>query len=166
MSNARNNLVRQLSHRSLFESALPVLSTLSTWNDGDILFFDATNKIINAITGDGCIANLVGVAQQSVKNGIVPSPYQGTAVDASVGFSDMEGPAYGDIFSMVLKSGDSFTPGIPVYATTDPQTVTVTNPGSGNNVGIFQGPAVTPSVTGTFGDVLIGARYNMTGIHF
>lgn len=164
MSNARNNVVRTLNNRSLFESALPVLSTSSNWNQGDLIAFDSTNKILNAITGSGSAANLVGVANQTIQSGLVPSPYQGTQVDASQGFSDVQGPSFGNVYSMVLKSGDAFTPGAPVYGTTDPQTVSVTSAGS--KVGIFQGRAVTPAVTGTVGDVLIGANYQMAGLTF
>lgn len=164
MSNARNNVVRTLGTKSIFESALPVLSTSCNWNQGDLLSFDATNKILNAVTGSGSSANLCGIAGQTIIAGVVPSPYLGTQVDASVGLSDLAGPSYGNVYSMVLKSGDSFTPGALVYATTDPQTVTVTSAGSA--VGIFNGRAVTPAVTGTFGDVLIGSQYNQNGLSF
>lgn len=164
MSNARNNVVRTLTNNSLFESALPVLSTSSNWNQGDLIAFDSTNKILNAITGTGSAANLCGVANQTIVAGVVPSPYQGTQVDASVGFSDLQGPSFGNVYSMVLKSGDAFTPGITVFATTDPQTVSVTS--AGTAVGIFVGRAVTPAVTGTFGDCLIGANYGPSGVKF
>lgn len=164
MSVATNNVVRTLSNMSLFESAKPVLSTSCTWNQGDMIAFDITNKILNAVTGSGSSVNLCGVANQTIVNGVVPSPYLGTQVDASVGLSDLQGPSYGNVYGMVLKSGDSFTPGASIYATVDPQTVTVTAAGSA--VGLFVGVAVTPAVTGTRGDCLIGANYGPSGTKF
>lgn len=164
MSNARNNVVRTLTNNSLFESAKPVLSTACNWNQGDLIAFDATNNILNAVTGTGSAANLCGVANQTIVAGVVPSPYLGTQVDASVGLSDLQGPSYGNVYGMVLKSGDAFVPGKSLYATTDPQTVTVTS--AGTAIGIYVGVAVTPAVTGTFGDCLIGANFGPSGVKF
>jgi len=164
MTYGRNNLVRSVNPQSLFESAYPVLSSACNWNQGDMLMYDATNNILNAVTGTGSAANLVGVAVQTIVNGKVPSPYQGTMVDASQGISDIAGPQYGCVFSMFLTSGNTFTPGLPVYIGADAQTVTTTAVGS--SVGIYQGVEVTPSGTGTLGNVLIGARYGLGGIQF
>lgn len=161
---AVNNIVRSVSPKSLFESAYPVLSSASNWNQGDILAYDATNKILNAVTGTGSSANLCGVAVQSIVSGKVPSPYQGTAVDASQAISDVEGPQYGIVCFFKLTSGDAFFPGVKVYIGADAQTVTVT--AGGNSIGIFQGTAITPSGTGFVGDVLTGARYGFSDINF
>lgn len=161
----RNNIVRSVNPKSLFESAYPVLSkTLSTWNEGDLLAFDATNACIIAVTGTGSGANSLGVAVQTVQNGIVPSPYQGTAVDASQGLSDIEGPQYGVVCSMILHTGDSFNPGQKVYISSDAQTVTST--AAGTSIGIFQGSPVTSAPSGTLGDVLIGANYGSSVTQF
>lgn len=164
MTTATNNIVRSVSPKSLFESAYPVLSSSSNWNQGDMLAFDATNKILNAVTGTGSAANLCGVAVQTIVNGKVPSPYQGTAVDASQAISDVEGPQYGVVCAFYLTSGNAFTPGVKVYIGADAQTVSTT--ATGSSVGIYQGAAVTPSGSGTVGDVLIGARYSLTDINF
>jgi hypothetical protein len=162
MSIAKNNLKRELAYKSLFSSAKPVLSTASNWNQGDILAYDATNNIINAVTGTGSSANLVGVAVNTVVSGKQPSPYSGTAVDASQAIEDMAGPRYGSIFTMSLNTGDIWVPGQAAYLMSDPQTLT--SAVTGNSVGIYQGPAITSAASGTTGDFLIGARYLQPGL--
>lgn len=154
---AVNNIVRSVAPKSKFESALPVLSTAVTYNQGDLIAFDTTNKVlIPAATGN--MANLLGVARQTVVAGVVKSPYIGTAVDASTGFSDVAGPVYGVVAFFKTTVGDSFTPGCAVYMGADVQTVTVTDPGSNDSVGIYQGRAFT-GAAGVTADVLVGSRY-------
>lgn len=157
MSTSQNNIVRSVAPKSRFESALPVLSTAVTYNQGDLIAFDTSAKVLTLATTAN-VANLLGVARQKVVNGIVASPYQGTAVDASQGFSDMAGPVYGIVAFFTGKTGDSFTPGCAVYLTSDPQTVTVTDPGSNDHIGIYQGRTAT-GASGSTVDVLVGARY-------
>lgn len=165
MSTANNNLIREVNPgRSLFASLKPVLSTSCNWNQGDILSYDATNNIVNATTGSGSGANVVGVAVNTIVSGIMPSPYQGTAVDASQAIEDAAGPLFGNVFSMLIKTGDTFVPGQLCYLTGDPQTLTASATGSA--VGIYQGQGITSAPSGTFGDFMIGARYNMAGLTF
>lgn len=165
MSTAVNNLIREVNPgRSLFASLLPVLSTSSTWNQGDILAYDATNKILNAATGSGSGANVVGFAVNTMVKGIMPSPYQGTAVDASAAIEDAAGPLFGNVGSFLIKTGDSFNPGDPCYLTGDPQTLTAT--ATGSSVGIYQGMPITSAPSGTNGDFLIGARWQQAGLTF
>ena len=46
MTIARNNIVRTLGNKSIFENAKPVLTSTIDWNQGDLLAFDtATNSI-------------------------------------------------------------------------------------------------------------------------
>lgn len=163
MSIAFNNLIREVNPgRSLFASLKPVLSTACTWNQGDILTYDATNNVLKAATGSGSGANLVGVAVNTIVAGIMPSPYQGTAVDASQAIEDASGPLFGNVFQMNMVSGDAWQPGQLAYLTGDPQTVT--SAATGSAVGVYQGAAVASAVTGQFGDFMIGARYNLSGL--
>jgi hypothetical protein len=148
--------------RSLFPSVKPVLSTSSTWNQGDLLKFDTTNKILNAVTGSGDGALTVGCAVNTVVSGVNPSPYQGTAVDASAAIEDMGGPLYGNVFSLLLKTGDTFNPGDKGYLTSDPQTLT--SSATGSAVATYQGPLVTSAPSGTFGDFLVGAPYTQVTV--
>src|SRR6266478_10224265 len=97
-----NNIVRGGSQgRSVFPSALPVLSSAVNYNQGDLLCFDGTNHVlIPAATGN--FANFLGVAINTVVTGLPKSPYLGTAVDASEGASDMGGPLYNVVVSLFL----------------------------------------------------------------
>lgn len=163
MSTPINNIIRGGAQgKSLFDSALPVLSSAVSYNQGDLIAFDTSTKVLKvAATGDG--GEFLGVAVNTVVNGLPKQAYQGTAVDASVGASDMAGPMYGVVASLFLNSGDAFTSGAPVYLTADPQTVTVTQPGSDESIGVFVGPAITPAASGTKGDVKLGLRYGVGG---
>lgn len=165
MSVARNNLIRQVAPKSLFESALPVLSAASgcTWNQGDILCMDSNVGYLRPVTGTGDSSIMVGCARSSVTNGVQPSPVQGTPVDGSQAIEDMAGPVYGTVHQLLLATG-TYKPGAPVYLTADPQTVTAAS--GGVSVGIYQGKQVTLGATGTYGDVLVGARFGYTDIHF
>lgn len=160
MTTPINNIVRGGSQsKSMFESALPVLDSSVSYNQGDLIAFDTSGKVLKAVAGSGDSANFLGVAVNTVVNGLPKQAYLGTAVDASVGASDMAGPQYSVVASLYLTSGDAFTSGAPVYLTTDAQTVTVTQPGSESAIGIFVGSAVTPAASGTKGDVRIGCVY-------
>ena len=162
---ARNNIVREVAPKSLFESAKAVLSSTNDWNQGDLLAFDTTNHVLYAVAATADAAYLCGVAAQSVVDGKVVSPYQGTAVDASVARADIKGPVFGVIASLVLKTGDAFNPGDKVYlTTTDAQTITSTDPGDHLQIGIFQGKAVSSASAGQYGEVLVGARYGLAGL--
>lgn len=167
MSTPNNNIVRSVAPKSLFESAFPVLSTAVTYNQGDIIAFDTSSKILKPFSATGDAANILGVARQTLVSGKAASPYQGTAVDAAQGISDVAGPVYGVVASLVLTTGDTVTPGAKVYASAvDPQTVTATDNASGAFLGLYQGRGVTSAASGTQIPVLIGARYNLPGIQF
>lgn len=157
MTIAVNNIVRSVAPKSKFESALPVLSTAVSYNQGDLIAFNTSSKIL-AVATTGNMANLLGVARQTIVNGVAQSPYQGTAVDASQGISDLAGPVYGVVAFFKTTVGDSYTPGAAVYMGADAQTVTVTDPGSNDSIGIYQGRALT-GAAGVTADVLVGSRY-------
>lgn len=161
---AQNNIVREVAPKSLFESALPVLSTAVTLNQGDLVAFDNTNKIIKAVTGSGDGAQILGVSPVTLVNGLMPSPVQGTAVDASQAIEDMSGPIYGVVAFFNATAGDAWKPGDKVYIGADAQTVT--SAAAGSSVGIYQGRAIASAASGQHLDVLVGARFGMTDIHF
>lgn len=161
---AVNNIVRGENAKSIFESAKAVISSAVTCNQGDLIAFDTSAKILKAVTATSDAANILGVACQTLVSGKVKSPYSGTAVDASQALEDVKGPVYSVVAKLSLLSGDTFHPGDKVYlAATDAQTVTVTDPGDHNHVGIFQGAQVTAG-SGSTGEVLVGARYGMASL--
>jgi len=149
----KNNIVRSVRPISLFESALSVINSTVSFNQGDILFLDTTNHLIKPVTSDTDAARACGIARNTVVNGKLLSSYQGTSVDASVAIEDIAGPQGGVIALLKLKSGDSFVPGGFVYAcSVDAQTIS----SSGTNViGVFQDAAITANSSST-GRALIG----------
>lgn len=159
-----NNIIRSVAPKSLFESALSVLSSSVSYNQGDLIAFDGTNNVLKAVTGSGQADNILGVARQTIASGKVASPYSGTAVDSAQAIEDVAGPVYGIVAALKLKSGDSFTPGCKVYLTsTDAQTVS--SGAAGNHIGLYQGASVTAG-TASVGDILVGARYSKSDIDF
>lgn len=158
----KNNIVRSIAPKSIFESAKNVLSATNDFNQGDLIAFDTTNKVLKAVSATADAEFILGVSRQTIIDGKVKSPYS-TSNDASVAIEDVAGPVYGVVAEMKLKSGDAFTPGCKVYATVvDAQTVSVTDPGDTFHVGIYQGKSVTAGAS-SVGDVLIGARYGLGG---
>lgn len=163
---AINNIVRSVSPKSIFESAKAVITSAVSFNQGDLIAFDDTNNRLKAVAATADAAAILGVARQTIVSGKVVSPYSGTAVDAAQAIEDIAGPVYGVVASLKLKSGDTFAPGDKVYVTvTDAQTVTVTDPGDGNHVGIYQGAQVTAGASSK-GDILVGARFGMASLSF
>lgn len=160
MSTAVNNIVRSVAPKSMFESAFPVLSSACNWNQGDLLYLNTSSHIINALPGTANAATVLGVAKQTIVSGKVASPYT-TAVDASQAISDIAGPTYGVVAFLVLKTGDAFNPGDKVYPTTDPQTVTSSDPGNALHIGIFQDRAVSSAAAGQTGNILVGNRFGL-----
>jgi hypothetical protein len=163
---AKNRIVRQVAPKSIFASAQPVLSSAVSFNQGDLIAFDTTDKILKAVTADTDGANILGVAPVSVSGGKIVSPYQGTAVDAAQAITDMSGPIFGVVAKLKLLAGDAFEPGDKVYLTVagDAQTVTSTDPGDHMHVGIYQGVSVGSAAAGQEGEVLVGARYGLDGL--
>lgn len=159
---ARNNIVRSNNPRSIFESAKPFLDDTVNYNQGDLIAFDSSAKLLKAVSATGDSTKFLGVAVQTIVDGRIPSPYPGTAVDAAQAIEDVAGPQYDVTVSLYIKTGDSITLGAPVYiSAVDAQTVTVTNPGDGISIGTFVGPtAITTAASGTLINVLVGARYN------
>lgn len=166
---AYNNIIRGGAQgRSIFPSLLPVISTSVSFNQGDLLTFNtSTNVVQAAVTGQS--DKLLGVAINTIVLGIPKSPYQGTAVDASEGLSDMGGPLYSVVATLILDTGSTLVPGQKVYVSnTDAQHVTPTQPGSDTACGVYSGSqgSLSGSAAGQKVDILIGATYAMTGLHF
>jgi len=152
-----NNIVRDESKRSLFSDATKVISALSNWNQGDLLYFDDATNLLKPVASDATAADLCGVAVQTVVDGKVKSPYQGTAVDAAEALAHPAGPVYGVVAKLKAKVGDAYAPGDKVYAdATDAQTVS----SAGTKViGVYQGSTIATAVAGDMVECLIGSRF-------
>lgn len=162
MSTANNNIVRSVARKSLFESAKALLSTSISWNQGDLLRYNSSSNALEPLSSDANATSLCGVAVTTVVSGKAPSAYV-TAVDASQAISDAPGPVYGVICKFLLATGSTLDPGDPVYVDTDPQTVTG---GGSNSIGTYQGSAIVSSPSGTYVEVLVGARQGMSSLSF
>lgn len=152
---------RSDSPKSLFENGLDFVGTTSTstWNQGDSICYDTSAHTIRKVAATGDAATIIGIAVQAITNGIVNGPYQGLATpNAPVAF---QGAVYGVTAFRTLKTGDAFNPGVKVYLADggDTQTVSSTDPGDGNYIGLYDGVAVSSATAGQVGHVKIGCRY-------
>lgn len=167
-TSGKNRIFVSVAPKSEFERAKDVLSSAVTYKQGDLLAFDTSSKILKVVSTTADSANFLGIADNFVTSGKLVGPYTGlTATDAAEAIGQVEGPKYGVIATLKLLSGDAFTPGAKVYLANgaDSQTVTITDPSDGKNIGLYQGPALTAGATSE-GPILLGCRYGKTDISF
>lgn len=159
MTAAKNTIIRSVSPGSVFPSARKVISSAVSYNQGDLLVFDATNKLIKVPTAETEGNTFLGVATETIVSGKLQSPYT-TAVDASQAISDVPGPEYGVVAQCTLKGGDSLTAGQLVYLRPEEGTRCIQSTGT-KAIGVYQGAAVTggPSTSPTNVEIYIGHRY-------
>jgi hypothetical protein len=152
---AKNRITRSVRPGSIFESALSLISSAISWNQGDLLYLDTTNHLIKPVTGDTDALTILGIARNTILNGAVKGPYDGLADLPTSGIVEVAGPQFGVVAYMKLKTGDVFVAGQSIYASSvDAQTVSA----SGTNVvGIFQDSGLTAAASSQ-GNVLIGAK--------
>lgn len=157
-----DNIIRKGPGKTVFEDAKPAVTSSSTWLQGEILCFDTGSHIIRRVAATADAATLLGVADDSVTSGKLAGPYDGlTAVDAAQVSAGIVGPKYGVEASLKLKTADAFNVGDKVYLadTLDTMTVSSTDPGDHNHIGVFVGVTVASAAAGQKGAVLVGARY-------
>ena len=155
-----NNIKRSVAPKTLFPSAKVLLDSSVSFNQGDLLAL--VSGKLKAVAIDGDTAKLLGVAKVTVVNGKLASPYQGTAVDAAQGISDVPGPEFGVVVQLKLHSGDAFNPGDKVYpiGSDDAQSVSSSsNTGARTACGIYVGEVVASATSGQLGLVMLGCPY-------
>ncbi|HCW07033.1 MAG TPA: hypothetical protein DGG95_06675 [Cytophagales bacterium] len=152
-----NNITRSIAPKSVFESALSVISSAVSFNQGDLLVFDDTNNLLKKPAAETEGNTFLGVAPVTVVSGKIASPYN-TDVVASQAVQDVQGPKFGVVAKLTLKTGITINPGDLIYL--DPGTGTdgVTNTGT-KAIGVYQGSAITTSAAGTKVEVLLGSRF-------
>lgn len=157
---AKNTIVREVSRKSLFASAINVISSSVSFVQGDLLVFDDTNNVLKLPAAEAEGSTFLGVATVSIASGKLIGPYSGIpdAVSTSA-INDIPGPAYGVIAKCVAKTGIALAPGDSIYL--DPATGTrgVTNTGT-KAIGIYQGATVASAAAGQEIEVLLGCRHN------
>jgi hypothetical protein len=158
-----DRLTRRGPGRTLFESgksAVTLGAAACTWGQGVLLCLDAATFLLRPVAATADAATLAGLSDNVVNSGKLQGPYDGlTAVDAASQGPDFSGPKIGVTGTLTLKTGDAFTPGCKVYLADglDSATVSVTDPGDHNYVGLYSGPAVT-AAAGATGPIFVGAR--------
>lgn len=171
-SSSNDRIVRRDEGKSLFAEGKNFVASSTSWKQGDLLAFDTSNHVIKVVASTADALTFVGIADNVVTSGKLAGPYDGlTAVDAAQVSPGFIGPKFGVIAQMKLKTSDTFNPGDKVYLVDggDSQTVTSSNPGDGNYIGIYQGPLASSVAAGSQGPILIGCRYPAatgTGLNF
>lgn len=158
---AKNTIVRSPAPYAPIEDMKNFLTTSLTFNQGDLLALDTTNHCVKVIAADGDTAAFIGVAMQSIKNGLLSSPYT-TSVDSNQGQTNFVGPMAGVEATCILNSGDTFHPGDKVYpigASGGTQTVsTSSNSSARKPCGYYMGAQVT-ATSGSTGPIRLEAQF-------
>lgn len=140
-ANFSNKIARRVATNTIFADIKNLIGASSTWNQGDLLIYDTTLKIVAkaAVQSDG--ANFLGVSPVTIVSGKIPSAYV-TDSDAALGIASIPGPEFGDEYFVNLKAGDSVVPGQALYLAplTGANYVSVTG---NKQVGVYIGPALT-----------------------
>ena len=98
----KNTLARKIATKTLIPDIQAVVTVASSWDQGDLLVFDALNKVIKkpALETEG--ATFIGISPIKVVDGKPPKAYV-TDVDASAAIPAQMGPEYGDMHRVLLK---------------------------------------------------------------
>lgn len=166
----KNTEVKIIAPKQIFPDVRGIVSSDSDWNQGDLLIFDSASNIVRAPTAEAEGQYVLGVAQQDVVNGKPVGPYAGLATESALGAMAVNGPVYGNSYKMVLKTGETLSPGAYVYAypsgganyVAATAAATATQP-----VGVYIGNVtVTSAAAGTQIECLIGARFPNNTLKF
>jgi len=140
-----NNLVQKIKDGYIFD--LPVVSTGTPTNiikQGELVYWDATNKNIKSLDSDANAATFLGVADDqypinsNIDNGTVAG-----ANSMSVGFNN--------IYSFKTTAGDTYVNFSEVYIGADSQTITNTAGAMTHKIGYIKLPSGVTSVAGGAG---------------
>lgn len=162
----KNTEIKIIAPKQIFPEIKGLIDTSVSFNQGDLLILDAANDVVRAPTAEAEAQYLLGVAQIDIVDGLIRSPYQGTAVDAAQAGIAVNGPVYGNSYKMVLKTGDSLAIGDYVYAYPAGGANYVAATGT-KPVGLYIGQVdIASAAAGTQIECLIGARFPNDAIKF
>lgn len=159
--NAPVNRIRRDEHlaKSHFESALGVIDTSLSFNQGDLLCFDSATHLIQVPSAETDGDSFLGISRVSIVNGKILSPYQGTAVDGAQAITDIAGPIYSCVASLLLNQGETISPGDLVYLNPAFAAYSIQTSGTkaiGHYVGVG---SVTAGSGGSFVEIRLGSRF-------
>lgn len=152
---AKNNLVRAFGAVKKLSYPVDAAGTYK-FNAGDMVYYDTSAKFLKALAS-GAQAAFVGVAEDSSEMNVYGTASRQPQATVIVG----------QIHQFAATVGDAVAHGAAVYCGADAQTVTTTDPGSGQIVGYIQlrpGAAAATAVAGDMVDVLVIPNYPTTGL--
>lgn len=159
-----NSLARKIATKTRFVDIKDKLNSTVSFNQGDLLVWDDTNKLVKkaAAETDGEFA--LGIAPVTIVSGKYPQAYN-TDVNASVAQAATPGPEYGDVHRVMLKGGDAVVAGQELFLYPAGGGRFVQAAGT-KSVGIYQGKALTAATGGTEIEMLVGARWPNDTLEF
>ena len=141
----------------IFPNIKNLVDATVSFAQGDLLIYDATNKLVRKPASEGECSTLVGIASFDAASGKPLSAFQ-TAVDGSVGTPALNGPIYNVVAKMILTTGSTLNAGALVYSNPTVGAQVVATSGT-KAIGIYQGASIAGSAAGQTVEILIGARY-------
>lgn len=159
-STPKNRIVRTIALSAVFEDATALVTSSTSWNQGDLLVYDDSTYVIRTATSGGESSDsalFLGIAVNTVASGALVGPYTGLATTARTAIGYMAGPVYGVEAALPLANGDTLVPGNLVYMkpSVSPQTVSASGTKA---IGVYNGPAITGDGTLTV-NVRLGHRF-------
>lgn len=162
MSKGINRIKREIAPKTILPELGAAIVAGQSWKQGDLLYFDDTNNLVKPITVETQAATLLGLAQQSITNGVMDGPYTGLT-DTSPSNPILAGPVYGVEVEMNLKDGDAVSIGDRLFATTDPTIVSVTGT---KEIGVYTGNKNISAGTGLKLNMHLGSRFPLDTLRF
>lgn len=159
-----NSLARNVATKTIFVDVSDKVDSTVSFNQGDLLIFDTTSKLLALPAAEADAATFLGVAPVTIVSGKYPSIYN-TAVDASTGTPALPGPQYGSVYRVILTAGEAVVSGQEIYLDPVAGPRNVQSAGT-KAIGIYEGKALTAGTGGTEIEVLIGARYSNDTLKF
>lgn len=157
MSTPKNREIRDIARKSLFASALNVISSAVSFNQGDLLVFDDTANLLKVPSAEAEASTFLGMAPVTIVSGKLAYPYT-TDVDASQAVTDVPGPIFGVIAKHISKTADAWNPGDAVYLYPTGGAQYVSSAGT-KQVGVYVGPAIASAAAGQEVEWYVGDRH-------
>jgi hypothetical protein len=162
MGQGINTIARKIGTKTRFVDISAKIDSTVSFNQGDLLVWDNTNKLVVKAAAEADGATFLGIAPVTIVDGNYPPIYNS---DVVAGVPAIPGPEYGDVHRVMLKAGDAVVEGQTLFL----------DPASGGRfvqtagtkaVGIYQGKALTAAVGGTEIEMLVGARWPNDTLEF
>lgn len=161
-----NTEVKIIAPKQILPDIRGMVGNASTWAQGDLLMFDTSAHVVRPLANEGEAASLLGIAQQDAASGVPVGPYGSLAGGANVKSIALNGPIYGNTYTMIVKTGNSIALGAAVFSSPadGPQVIAATGTVA---IGVYVGHvAISSAAAGTKAEVLIGAQYPNTVLKF